>query len=284
MKFDKMNFDKMNSNKKIWILFLCIVFLAGIFAIFSVDSSVYNSDHNNKKTTIETMVPTQNASSCPDMLIKNGNLLLLYDSKKPVGNGTNPIPFANLDEYIHYLEGQRSQGIDCPVLFLQKENNAQGDNVYRIRPSPFDLEGGLPPMIPPIFSNEANSQAINQYLSGAGLSGSVPSSPDHPNVVNIMDASRENTKYNSNQYAGFDPQGLYVGIYTNIDQIHDSTNHSHLSDNPMDPNWAGIQYTNQSILSGKYAENNVSKPLLFQPRGRFDPQLPANFPPPNDII
>jgi len=218
------------------------------------------------------------------MLIQNGNILLLYNSNIPVGNGINPIPFASLDEYIQYVRQQRSQGIDCPVLFLQQENNAQGQNVYRIRPSPFDLQGGLPPVIPPMYSNESISSKLNQYYSGVGLSNPIPTQTGSPNVIQVMDASRENGNYNTNQYAGFDPQGLYVGMYTNIDQIHDSTSQGALSDNQMDPNWGGIQYTNQSLQTGKYAENNISRPLLFQPKGQINANIQGMMPPPQDII
>ena len=44
--------------------------------------------------------------------------------------------FHTLDDYIKHLEIQRAQNIICPVLFLQHENDAQGNNIYRARPSP----------------------------------------------------------------------------------------------------------------------------------------------------
>ena len=52
----------------------------------------------------------------------------------------------------------------------------------------------------------------------------------------------------------------------------------------MDANWAGVEYTNQSVASGKYDENNISKPLLFQPRGQFNVGLPGVLPPPQDVL
>jgi len=77
------------------------------------------------------------------------------------------------------------------------------------------------------------------------------------NIVNIQDASREHGNYNSNMYAGFDPTSQYVGVYTNIDQIHQSTSFSELSDNPMDPNWGGVLYTKDAVDSGKYKDDEV---------------------------
>ena len=44
------------------------------------------------------------------MLVKKGNVLLLYNSNEPVGE-KNPIPFFNLDEYINYLEIQKKYSI-----------------------------------------------------------------------------------------------------------------------------------------------------------------------------
>jgi hypothetical protein len=268
---------KMKYQKIVLTIFLWIVFFAGIMAILSLSSMKENMEDNTTPTT-----PSNN--SCPDLLVQNGNVLLLYNRQLPIGNGNNPIPFANLDEYITYVENQRNLGNDCPVLYLQNEYNAQGNQVYRIRPSPFELEAGLPSVVPPTYSNQAMSTAINQYTNNVGLSS--PIAPQMtPVVTNVVDASRENGAYNANQYAGFDPHGQYVGVYTNVDQIHYSTANNQLSDNPLDPNWGGVEYTNQSIQSGKYADNNITKPLLFQPRGEFiPPRGSSGFPPPVDIL
>ena len=92
-----------------------------------------------------------------------------------------------------------------------------------------------------------------------------PSKEKNKTPVNIQDASRENTNYNTNMYAGFDPTSQYVGVYTNLDQIHQSTSFSELSDNPMDANWGGVLYTKQAVDSGKYEENNVV-PYGYDPK------------------
>jgi hypothetical protein len=201
----------------------------------------------------QAATPTPGSSTnCPDLLIQKGNTILLYNSNQPIVDGTNPLPFFNLDEYINYLEIQKSNGkTQCPVLYLQMEYNTQGDEVYRMRPSPFDRQVGLP---------------------------SIPMSG------NTVDASRENPPFNANNYAGFDPQGMDIGKYTNLDKIHDSTRENSISDNPMDPNWAGIQYTNQMIDSGKYADNQVSRPVLFNPKTVFYPQIQNGGPTPIDIL
>ena len=178
---------------------------------------------------------------------------MLYNTNQPMEEGKNPIPFFNLDEYINYLEIERSRGNNCPVLYLQQENNAQGQDVYRMRPSPFDLQGGLPTMVP-------------------------------QTAAKIVDANRANPPYNANNYAGFDPNGLDVGQYTELDQIHDSTKQRKISDNPMDPNWAGVIYTQQMVDSGKYDENEVSRPILFTPKTAFYPTIAGPTKNPVDIL
>jgi hypothetical protein len=125
----------MKRIKIAFIIFLIMTFLAGIYVILNPTNIIESMDNNNdnKKT------------DCPDLLIEKDGKLLLYNTKKPEDD-KNPIPFFTLDEYIYYLKMQRKQGNNCPVLYLQKENNAQGNDVYRIRPSPFDKQGGLPPI------------------------------------------------------------------------------------------------------------------------------------------
>ena len=228
----------MNKIKTGFLVFLIITFFVGIYFIFS-------------KNFNETF--TTNVSSCPNLLIQKGNVLMLYNTNQPMEDGKNPLPFFNLDEYINYLEIERSRGNNCPVLYLQQENNSQGQDVYRMRPSPFDLQGGLPTMVP-------------------------------QTAVKIVDANRANPPYNKNNYAGFDPNGLNVGQYTELDQIHDSTKQRKISDNPMDPNWAGVIYTQQMVDSGKYDENAVSRPILFTPKTAFYPTIAGPTKNPVDIL
>jgi hypothetical protein len=225
-----------------------MTFLAGIYVILT------------PKSTVETMDNKENKSdnNCPDLLVQKGDRLLLYNTHQPE-NDTNPIPFFSLDEYIFYLKHQRKMGNNCPVLYLQQENNTQGQDVYRIRPSPFDTQGGLP-----------------------AISG-LNDQPVQKGIVNIMDSSRENAPYNNNNYSGFDPTGQYVGIYTTLDLLHDSTKKQGVSDNPMDPNWGGVEVTNQSVNSGKYEDNNVVKPMLYQPRMAFIPIENPDMGHPKDI-
>lgn len=171
---------------------------------------------------------------CPKVLIKKGEQLILYDESN------NEIQkFSSLDEYIDHLKNERARGISCPVLFLQQENDAQGKDVYRVRPDVFNQEGGMAPV----------------------------------DIAPIIDANRKSKLYNVNNYPGFDPLGLQVGVYNQLDAVHDSTEKAKISDNPMDSNWGGIDYTQKSVDSGKYEDNTVGRPLYFNPKTQFFPDL-----------
>jgi hypothetical protein len=242
----------MKQIKKLFIVFLVLAFLAGIYVILTPNNII--------EEITEQDTNKDNNKDCPNLLVQKGNLLMLYNTNKPTDDN-NPIPFSNLDEYIYYLEIQRKNGNKCPILYLQQENNTQGQDVYRIRPSPFDKQGGLQSI------NNINEQQEHKQK----------------NVLKVLDASQDHLPYNKNQYNSFDPYGQYVGYYTNVDVIHDSTKKQEISDNPMDPNWGGTEITQQSIDTGKYDDNNIFKPMLYQPKMAFLPIQNKGFEQPKDI-
>lgn len=235
----------MKNIKLFVILFLLIVFVLGLFA-----TMYFKPSNVIEQKDIENM---EQQSGCPDMLVKKGQSLALYNTKQPVIEGKNPILFQSLDDYIKFVRMQEKNGINCPILYLQEEVNTQGENVYRMRPSPFDMQGGLPTVA--------------------------------PEVVQISDANRTNLPYNENNYPGFDPEGQYVGIYTNLDAIHDSTKQSSNSDNPMDPNWGGVEHTRKVVKSGKYEDREITKPVLGRTvNTSLVHELQSNVEKPMDIL
>jgi hypothetical protein len=248
----------MSKVKMIFVIFLLLVFLLGLY-IYVTDKFPLFPKAKAEAFASGAQGGEESESGCPNLLVQRGNVLMLYNTNKPIVDGENPIPFFNLDEYINYLEIQKSRGIECPALYLQQESNAQGEDVYRMRPSPFDLQGGLP-----------TTTTLYQK----------------PDVTKTVDAGRENAPYNANNYSGFDPYNMYTGVYTDVDVIHDSTGTRKLSDNPMDDNWAGVTYTQQMVDSGKYADNVITKPVLTQPKTTFHPTLPGpgGVPLPKDKI
>jgi len=221
--------------------------------------------------------------SCPDLLIKSGSELQLFNTKKAYVYGKNPVIFKNLDDYIRYLEIQRKTGKICPVLYLQKENDAQGNDIYRARPSPFNQAGGLPAL--PNFDKD-HGQSINTRPPRNSVYELPPELPITSNlfqrhndrVTEAKDASRE-YGYNQNNYPGFDPHGQYIGRITDVDEVGLSTQKGLLSENPMDPNWGGVLYTQSAVESGKYDDNNVTRSSYPTPKTSFIPIPNPDIPP-----
>ena len=166
---------------------------------------------------------------CPNILVQHGSEIFLYNSKVEKVPGVNPIRFKSLDDYSEFMEWLKGRGIRCPVLFLQYSYNAQGEAVYKIRPSPADIQGGL--------------------------SANVPYSPAPAALVQMMDASRDNPPFNNQMYDGFDPLNFNMGDYTTHDAaFREKELTMKYSDNPMDANWGGRQFTESVVASGAYIE------------------------------
>jgi len=179
---------------------------------------------NRKSSMIEQFENIN--KNCPDMLIEKDGKFLLLNSKKLQVPGVNPIVFENLEDYTEFIEWQRSVGIRCPVLYLQKINNAQGENELKIRPSVYDKQGGLPP-----------SNLTSKLL---------------------IDANHNEGKYNKNSYPGYDPSSFYVGETTPLDKMNINEKKLLISANAMDENWGGNAFTQKLVDEGYYAQDNVN--------------------------
>lgn len=166
--------------------------------------------------------PIESLDECPNILVRQDGKIYLMNTSLDASNSII-MTFNNLDEYKVYTSNSDS----CPILYLQEENNTQGQVVYRTYETPFDALPINPPsdtvsqpMMPPPFSLEAKSTMLS----------------------------------------GFDSYGIDQGKYTSIDAIHDSTKtQGRESDNPMDDNWGGVSYTNSSIANGKYIGSELYK-------------------------
>jgi hypothetical protein len=105
------------------------------------------------------------------------------------------------------------------------------------------------------------------YVEG-GLPA-VPTEPANNEIIQVMDASRDNGQFNKEDYPGFDPYGLHVGKVTNLDVIHVSTQNldsnfqktNKCSYNPADSNWCGVMATQQAVDTGLFSGNEVKKVL-----------------------
>jgi hypothetical protein len=228
--------------------FLMAVFILGIYYC-SYAGAVQTHLAEGFDATTALTDASATAANCPNLLVKTGETLTLYntvDSKFP------PVIFNNIDEYIVYLEKQRESGMRCPVLFLQEENNAQGDTVYRIRSTLDTTENGLPP---------------TTYIPGSVLSQQPPAPAGLPHHIKKIDnAAMDNPPYNQNMYQGFDPYGQNIGDFTKMDDIHNIGERDALSDNPADSNWGGPEYSRAVVSTGKYDENLVYNAHLNTPK------------------
>ena len=238
------------------LIAILIVFLLGLYFI-------YYSNYNENFTSEITDKLTD---KCPDVLIQKGSALFLYNSKRANVPGVNPIKFENLDEYVEFTEWQRSQGILCPILFLQHSFNTQGEPVYKARPSPTNLYGGLPDYD---ATGRANARAnanmmpppskisINGICSGKNADQYIPPSSVHDIVTTGSVPS------SSNNYTGFDAHNQSIGINTPLDKMFNDTTNT-VSPNPMDDNWGGVEFTEKLIAQGYYKDNEVTRSTFIQ--------------------
>ena len=220
------------------LTFLFIVlFLIGLF--------FYAKGNDLKYTFNEGF--TENFSKnvrCPNLLIQKGSRFYLYNSKLANVPGVNPIEFDNLEDYSEFLDWQRSQNIRCPVLYLQETYNAQGNKVYKTRPSVYEPQAGLPP------SNESSKMIMESNLG-------IPDVPVYPNPTLLVDATRNDPPYNENSYPAHDQTDYYIGTTTPLDVMDIEAEKAKISPDPMNPNWGGADYTQSLVDKGYYKDNEV---------------------------
>jgi len=243
------------------IFLLILVFLIGLYFYANNNDTVINEGYRNNSNS---------TSRCPNMLIQKGSKFYLYNSNLAQVPGVNPIEFNNLEDYTEFLDWQRSQGIRCPVLYLQESYNAQGKRVYNIRPSVSEPQAGLPPSIvtPGIVQSTISPSTVP--TTGTGIASSQGNlinesslsdnnnKPVYPNPTLLIDATRNDMPYNKNSYPAYDQTDFYIGTTTPLDAMNIVQKEQNVSPNPMDPNWGGNAYTQELVNKGYYNENNVS--------------------------
>ena len=219
------------------IAFLSIVvFLIGLYFYAKCSDPMY----------LEGLVNNENSDKprCPNLLIQKGSRFYLYNSKVAKVPGVNPVEFDNLEDYTEFLDWQRSQGIRCPVLYLQETFDAQGNPVYKIRPSVSEPQAGLPPSIASSFGDILNESDLG-----------VPNGLAYPNPTLLVDSTRNDPPFNKNSYPAYDETSYYVGTTTPLDAMDIAQEKSKVSPNPMDPNWGGSDYTQSLVDKGHYGKN-----------------------------
>uniref|UniRef100_A0A6C0B6U6 Uncharacterized protein n=1 Tax=viral metagenome TaxID=1070528 RepID=A0A6C0B6U6_9ZZZZ len=117
----------------------------------------------------------------------------------------------------------------------------------------------------------------NSQVEGDNRENNVYSGPE-------KDFLSSTAAYPDSPYSPFDPLNEDINHYEYVAKEFASSQPTGLSDNPMDPNWGGVKFTQDVIKSGKYSENNITKPLLFQPKGLYIDAVPSAFGKPEDIL
>ena len=217
---------------------LILVFFMGLY--FYMKASDKNFAEGFTNNTIKR---------CPNLLIQKDNKFYLYNSKVAKVPGVNPVEFDNLEDYTEFLDWQRSQGIRCPVLYLQHTYDAQGNPVYKVRPSVSEPQGGLPPSIASssgdiIYEDPLMTDDISQKLL-------------YPNPTLLVDATRNDPPYNTNSYPAYDETSYYIGTTTPLDVMNIKQEELPKSPDPMDPNWGGAAYTQSLVDAGYYKDDEV---------------------------
>jgi hypothetical protein len=223
---------------------LVLIFLLGLYFYAKGSCNYGNGD------LIEGFTNSK-GQRCPDMLIQKGSKFYLYNSKVAQVPGVNPIEFDNLEDYTEFLDWQRSQNIRCPVLYLQETYDAQGNRVYKSRPSVSEPQAGLPP-------SSAAPMGIASQVPPFMESAMEPvGEPAYPNPTLLVDATRNDPPYNQGSYPAYDQTSYYIGTTTPLDAMDIQQEKMPVSPNPMDPNWGGSTYTQSLVDKGYYKQNEV---------------------------
>jgi len=233
-------------------LLFIIVFFIGLYFYAKCSDTKYHEGLTNNIGGVR----------CPNLLIQKGSRIYLYNSKIAQVPGVNPVEFENLEDYTEFLDWQRSQGIRCPVLYLQHSYDAQGNPVYKVRPSVSEPQGGLQPTS--TFMSNPSSQGNMAPSIGSSVGDLIKEEPDnihksiHPNPTLLIDATRNDPPYNKNSYPAFDQTSFYVGTTTPLDKISAKEENMLYSPNAMDHDWGGADFTQSLIDQGYYKDNEVS--------------------------
>jgi hypothetical protein len=223
------------------IFLLILVFLIGLYFYAKNGGSGIDGFTNNQST----------GPRCPNLLIQKGSRFYLYNSKLAQVPGVNPVEFDNLEDYTEFLDWQRSQNIRCPVLFLQETYDAQGNRVYKSRPSVSEPQAGLPPSAAaPIGIASQVTPMMETSLEPVGEDA-------YPNPTLLVDATRNDPPYNQGSYPAHDQTSYYIGTTTPLDVMDIQAEAAKISPDPMNPNWGGSEYTQDLVDKGYYKENEV---------------------------
>lgn len=232
---------------------------------------------NTISTPGNSLAKSTTDSSCPNLLIKKGNQLLLYNKNAPEKFGINPRIFNDMDEYIYYVKEERLKtGKECPILYLQQESNMQGEDVYRIRAGPFDMDGGVPTTVG--YSDGAPRKAVPP--SGLPLAPVVPTV--FPNTTGSMPTTFLSNQ-SSNSYGIMNSEdaakAMKTGTFFNNGGITSSGGFNPLAFNQTNtpsinnPLFAPVQDPTQLAIPVPPNQPMLLPPMQIQPQIQGQPPI-----------
>jgi hypothetical protein len=245
------------------ILYLFVFFTAFIGFLYYLNPIPFPS-LQNAQTLRDSM--TDMLPQCPDLLRQEGTSIVLYDLNQPASD-VNPAIFTCLDEYAQFVKEQEAKGVKCPVLELQK--GIVGSSLSNA------------PIAPPISTDLEGSRIFNQ--------GDYPPFDPFNDIVygSLGTKKRENMENQEDEEEekreNMEDEEEEKEKQENMENPEDCG----MSDNPMDTNWGGVQYSAQTLASGKYDGDMVTRPLYYnmkQGATRLIPGEPGlENPPPNYV-
>lgn len=212
------------------LILIFIMFILGLYYIIYYVSNT-KLGLGIKKENFENRLNYR----CPNLLIQKDSDFYLYNSRLANVPGVNPIRFNNLEEYVEFIEWQKSQGIKCPILYLQQMYDAQGNPVYKQRMSPCDLMGGL-----------------NDYPANSLFYQPFESLPNK-DYMNQYDANQMLLIQEQNNIltSPIDGSDSFDSVYTSNNNVTGS------SADAMSSNWGGKEYTRKLVDEGYYDSDKV---------------------------
>ena len=96
---------------------------------------------------------------CGTILIKKDGKFALYNTNVLEVPGVNPLIFNSLEEYAEYKQWEKSQGIQCPILELEKSYGADGYERYEMKRVSMDTKTDTKGIYPSYDPNEV----VNEY-------------------------------------------------------------------------------------------------------------------------
>ena len=179
-------------------MFCKIVFVVLVMILLYFSAEKLMNKMNNKESFV--------SSNCPTMMVKKGGKIMVYDPKMAKIPGVNPIYLKSLKEYKDYVKWQRASGLNCPILNLEKEFDAQGFEMYKINKS---------------FSGDYENTGSSFF------NHNLPVIQKEPPMSLLLDANQtNNVNFNQNMYPSYDPYGQYIGKRTSLDFPYSSVDDS----------------------------------------------------------